>query len=126
MARPDRTITNPIELSSDWIRTHLPDITSPQHLRLATGYDDSMEETIFQGDVLFVDSGIREIKSNGVYVFSFPDQLLLIRRVQPLPSGALNILCDNRRYPPYVIEPDERPNMHIHGRVAGAWNWHRL
>jgi phage repressor protein C with HTH and peptisase S24 domain len=126
MQQPDRdTIVNQLQINATWIRTHLPDITGPQNLTFITGYGDSMEATFKHGDVLFVDRGVLDIKLDAVYVFAMNEELF-IKRLQRLPTGTMKVISDNKKYESYVLDATERAELHVLGRVVGAWNWQRL
>lgn len=123
---PERdTILDRIDLNSAWVRTNLPDVSNPANLTFITGYGDSMEKTFFDGDILFVDRGTRELKIDAVYVFTL-DAELYIKRLQRMPDGAVKIISDNKKYESFNVTNGKRGSMQILGRVVGAWNWHRL
>jgi len=64
-----------IELAQEWIRTKLNSLTSPKNLHCITGYGDAMKDTYSDGDILFVDTGIHDVKIDTVYVYSMDDEL---------------------------------------------------
>lgn len=112
------TIVGEIEVNRHWVRTNLPQITSPANLRIITGYGDSMQGTFSDGDVLFVDVGVKEVRVDAVYVLAMNDELF-IKRVQRRPDGAITIISDNKNYEPFIVT--ERDSVAILGRVVRVW-----
>lgn len=127
MEMADDVVVDEVQINQRWVRTNLPDITNPKNLTFVTGYGDSMEDTFFHGDVLFVDRGVNELKIDAVYVFEL-DRELFIKRLQRLPGGAVKVISDNRKYESYVVDGNGHRSreMRILGRVVGAWNWRQL
>jgi phage repressor protein C with HTH and peptisase S24 domain len=123
---PDQdTVVGHIRVSRTWLRAHLPNVTSHENLRVITGYGDSMEGTFNDGDVLFVDVGVREVRMDSVYVFALREELF-VKRLQRRPDGGLTIISDNKKYEPYVLMNGERELVRVLGRVVWAWNGKKL
>ena len=84
---------------------------------------DSMQPTIEPCEVVaFVDCGGR-VLTPGIYVFTgdvFGRICLFIKRIEPLPGGALKIIYDNIHYQTFTLDGDEQKDMRIHGRVVAS------
>lgn len=119
------TIVGHLDVTRRWLHTNLPHISSPTNIRLITAYGDSMEPDYRDGDVVFVDIGVQEVKIDAVYAFRLGDELF-IKRLQRLPDGSINVLSTNEKYRAYMLSPQERGRAQVIGRVVGAWNWRRL
>jgi phage repressor protein C with HTH and peptisase S24 domain len=117
------TIVGRLEVNRAWVQANLPQISGPANLRVITGYGDSMEGTFNDGDVLFVDTGVKEVRVDAVYVFALNEDLY-IKRLQRRPDGSVTIISDNKKYEPYVVT--QREQFSIMGRVVWAWNGKRL
>lgn len=117
------TVVGKLDVNQTWVRSQLPNITSPTNLRMITGYGDSMEGTYNDGDLLFVDTGVHEVRIDAVYVFAVNDELY-VKRLQRRPDGTLTVISDNKKYEPYTI--DHRDKMRVIGRVVYAWNGRKL
>jgi len=107
-----------IDVTETWLRQTLPTISAPANLRLMTGLGDSMTPTYRNGDTLFVDTGVKTIDIDGVFVFEFKD-VVYVKRVQRVPDG-LKIISDNKQYDPFTIEREKYPEIMVYGRVHGA------
>lgn len=122
------TIAGKLDLNPRWIRTHLPNASSPSNLRLITARGESMWDPekgrgYQDGDLLFVDVGIVEVKVDAIYAFALNGELF-IKLLQRLPDRTLKVISYNDKYPPYVLT--EREDVRVIGRVVGGWNWRKL
>jgi len=94
----------------------------PHQLTLVTGWDQSMEPTIRQGDLLIVDAGVREFTGDGIYLFSWGDGLY-IKRLQIVDEDHFEMISDNARHKDRVVLREEAC---IQGRVLLVWNVRRV
>jgi hypothetical protein len=90
------------------------------HLKMVTGWGQSMAPTIKHRDPLLVDISIREFAGDGIYMFSWEGHLY-IKRLQWLGDDQINMISDNTRHPPQTIRADE---TYIQARVLLVWNAH--
>ncbi|KPX44860.1 putative transcriptional regulator [Pseudomonas syringae pv. helianthi] len=88
------------------------------HLKMVTGWGQSMAPTIKHRDPLLVDISIREFAGDGIYMFSW-DGHLYIKRLQWMGDDRLNMISDNTRHPPVTIPVEEAC---IQARVLLVWN----
>lgn len=117
-------VIDTMRVSKEWLSRNAI-YSSLDNLALITGLGDSMQGTFNDGDVLLVDRGVTEVKLDAVYVLSLHDELY-IKRLQRRPDGALLMISDNDKYPPYVIENGDRHAFNVEGRVLLAWNARKL
>jgi transcriptional regulator with XRE-family HTH domain len=90
------------------------------HLKMVTGWGQSMAPTIKHRDPLLVDISIREFVGDGIYMFSWEGHLY-IKRLQWLGDEQIRMISDNDRHPPQTIRADE---TFIQARVLLVWNAH--
>ncbi|KII36874.1 S24 family peptidase [Pseudomonas fluorescens] len=88
------------------------------HLKMVTGWGQSMAPTIKHRDPLLVDISIREFVGDGIYMFSWEGHLY-IKRLQWLGDEQIRMISDNDRHPPQIIRADE---TFIQARVLLVWN----
>ncbi|WP_448647730.1 LexA family transcriptional regulator [Pseudomonas mohnii] len=88
------------------------------HLKMVTGWGQSMAPTIKHRDPLLVDISIREFAGDGIYMFSWEGHLY-IKRLQWLGDEQINMLSDNPRHPPQTIRAED---TYIQARVLLVWN----
>jgi phage repressor protein C with HTH and peptisase S24 domain len=88
------------------------------HLKMVTGWGQSMAPTIKHRDPLLVDISIREFVGDGIYMFSWEGHLY-IKRLQWVGDDQINMISDNTRHPPQTIRADE---TYIQARVLLVWN----
>lgn len=90
------------------------------HLKMVTGWGQSMAPTIKHRDPLLVDVSIREFVGDGIYLFSW-DGHLYIKRLQRMGNDRFKMISDNTNHPPEPIRVDE---TYIQARVLLVWNAH--
>lgn len=90
------------------------------HLKMVTGWGQSMAPTIKHRDPLLVDISIREFVGDGIYMFSWEGHLY-IKRLQWVGDDQIKMISDNTMHPPQTIRADE---TYIQARVLLVWNAH--
>lgn len=88
------------------------------HLKIVTGWGQSMAPTIKHRDPLLVDISIREFTGDGIYMFSWEEHLY-IKRLQWLGDGKFSMISDNALHPARTIRAEE---TYIQARVLLVWN----
>jgi phage repressor protein C with HTH and peptisase S24 domain len=94
------------------------------NLRIISGKGHSMSPTFNDGDLILVDTGVRIIDVDGVYVLSANGRLY-IKTVRQRMDGQFEVSSDN----PAVKTVDVLNGEHevaICGRVVWAWNGRKL
>jgi hypothetical protein len=95
----ERTETAPfIEVSQAWAKEKLHGVPA-ESIRIITGRGDSMRGTYDDGDILFIDTRVKTFVADAAYVFRY-DGMVLIKRLQWIGNGTVQILSENSRYPP--------------------------
>lgn len=117
-------IVGRLSLSPDWVQKHIRP-SRAQHLRFIHGYGDSMAPTFADGDVLLVDTGIKDPSAaDGVYVLA-NHQRLFIKRVTGRLDGGFDITSDNPKVRT-VQSLNGDSQIEVLGRVLWAWNGCKL
>ncbi|MFV3402845.1 S24 family peptidase [Pseudomonas sp. NY15463] len=88
------------------------------HLKMITGWGQSMAPTIKDRDPLLVDVTIREFTGDGIYLFSH-DEMLYVKRLQKKGKDRFKMISDNKHHDPEEIRVDD---THILARVLYVWN----
>lgn len=88
------------------------------HLKMITGWGQSMAPTIKDRDPLLVDITIREFTGDGIYLF-FHDDMLYVKRLQKKGKERFKMISDNKHHDPEEIRVDD---THILARVLYVWN----
>ena len=112
-----------VHVDKAWAREKLGGNLS--RIQVITARGDSMQGTIEDGDVLFVDTSVRWFEGEGVYLISFADGLKA-KRLQASVGGGLLVISDNPRYRTETVEDDKLKKLTICGRVRGAWHLSEL
>ena len=105
-------------VTKEWIAKNIPSNTGDKNLRIVTGFGDSMKGMFNSGDPLLIDSGITEIKWDGVYFFRIGDEGF-IKRLQRIPGQGIRALSANPEYEAWTITPDM--DFHVLGLVLKVW-----
>lgn len=90
------------------------------HLKVVTGWGQSMEPTIKHRDPLIVNINVREFVGDGIYLFVW-DDLLYIKRLQVADEDHYEMISDNPRHKDRLIRRDM---TYIQARVLLVWNAH--
>lgn len=81
---------------------------------------DSMEPTIQDGSVVFVDTGQISPPPDDVYAIDYGDGLV-VKRLQLVPlSPDVRVISDNNLYDAYTLP---REDVRVYGRVVGWFQW---
>lgn len=120
----DDVLVGHIALSEQWVARRLKP-TSPTALRFIHAYGDSMHPTFEDGDVLLVDTGMRDPKAiDGVYVMAANDRVY-IKRVRQRMDGVVEISSDNPTVKTVDVLNGDRA-IDVLGRVVWCWNGRKL
>lgn len=115
----DDVMVGQIVLSPDWVARRVrPTATSA--LRFIHAYGDSMHPTLNDGDVLLVDTGVRDPSIDGVYVLRANGRVY-IKRVRQRMDGRYEVSSDNPTVKTVDVLDGSQP-IDVAGRVIWAWN----
>ena len=89
-------------------------------IKVITAHGDSMEPTIENGDVMFVDTAVEAFEGDGLYLLWYIDGLKA-KRLQSTVGGGLMIISDNSSYRTETVRGEDLNAVHIIGRIRGAW-----
>lgn len=82
---------------------------------------DSMEPSIYDGDLVMLDRRRTAIRSGRIYVFRDPDDGLRVKRLELIDGAAISLRSDNPKYPP---EHRTGPEMNrISENIVGEVVW---
>lgn len=90
------------------------------HLKMVTGWGQSMEPTIKHRDPLIVNVHVREFVGDGIYLFCWDDHIY-IKRLQVADEDHYEMISDNTRHKDRLIRRDM---TYIQARVLLVWNAH--
>ncbi|HHH37541.1 MAG TPA: phage repressor protein [Epsilonproteobacteria bacterium] len=76
---------------------------------------ESMEPTLQDGSIIFVDRDQTDINRGGIFIASTTGGLF-VKRIRQRADGMVELISDNRTYSPEVLSPDE---VMIVGKVVG-------
>lgn len=120
----DDILVGQIALSEQWVSRRLQP-TNLNALRFIHAYGDSMSPTFEDGDILLVDTGIKDPRIiDGVYVMAANDRVY-IKRVRQRMDGVVEISSDNVTVKTVdVLNGDH--SINVLGRVVWCWNGRKL
>lgn len=106
-----------LAFSEDWIRKqHL----NKQSLALVSVTGDSMEPRLKTNDLVLIDMSKKSIVSGQAFVIRINEELL-VKYLQQLPNGQIQVNSQNPIYTPYIVEASE---LIIIGQVvASSQTW---
>lgn len=77
---------------------------------------DSMEPTLNNGNIIFIDKTKNDISKDGIYAF-VNENGLFVKRIQKRIDGALDIISDNKEYPMQLATSND---INILGKVISS------
>lgn len=99
----------------NWLRFYT--CSNPDKLFFARAIGDSMVPTLYDGDMVLIDTSELEPRfGDQIWAIAF-GVTGMIKRLRPMPDGSVKILSDNDRVPPEIAVDGE---MHIVGRVVAV------
>ncbi len=117
--RESAEIIRRVDVLKSWASTALGGDLS--RIKLISACGTSMQGTIENGDVLFVDTTVCTYSGDGIYVIAHNGDVQ-IKRLQKLHGGALAIISDNRAYETERLSSEDADAVVICGRVLAAWS----
>ena len=109
-----------IRISPSHLRSMGVDFKEHYHLKVITGWGQSMTPTIKHGDPCLVDISIKQFIGDGIYYFSYQG-FQYIKRLQMKGKDKFKMISDNKKHPAEDIFADE---TYIQARVLLVWNAH--
>jgi phage repressor protein C with HTH and peptisase S24 domain len=107
-----------VRVSPSQLRAMGVDFKEHYHLKMITGWGQSMTPTIKHGDPCLVDISIKEFIGDGIYFFSYQG-FQYIKRLQMKGKDKFKMLSDNRKHKAEDIFLEE---TYIQARVLFVWN----
>ena len=127
---PDHVdVVRMVQVNLPELRRVLPSFTTPKNLAILTGYGDSMQPTFQDGDPLVIDTGVKDVTVDGVYVLERDGPAgweLFVKRLQRQLDGSFLMISDNPKYRPQHVSEADRNRFKVAGRALGVWNFTRL
>jgi len=77
---------------------------------------DSMEPTLKDGSIAFIDRSINDITKDGIFIAATTAGLF-VKRIRKRMDGNIELISDNQAYSPEILTPDE---VEIVGKVVGT------
>lgn len=115
--RESQAATEALAFSAEWLEK----IAGPRdrdNMRLIEAPDDSLAPWISEGDLLAIDTSVTEVSRDGIYALRQRGGSILVRRLQALADGGVNVLFDNPLYKPFTITASEASaQLPVAGRV---------
>lgn len=87
------------------------------NLALVFAKGDSMEPTISDNETVMVDTSEKKLRDGHIYVIRNGDHLL-VKRIQTLWNDGVQLLSDNKEYPPQEIPSSDLSGLEVIGKVV--------
>ncbi len=77
---------------------------------------DSMEPTLNNGNIIFIDKTKNDPSKDGIYAF-VNENGLFVKRIQKRVDGGLDVISDNKEYPAQIVLKND---INILGKVVSS------
>jgi len=77
---------------------------------------DSMEPTLNNGNIIFIDKSKQDINKDGIYAF-INENGLFVKRMQRRVDGGLDVISDNKEYPVQIVNKN---GINVLGKVVSS------
>lgn len=77
---------------------------------------DSMEPTLNNGNIIFIDRTKNDTSKDGIYAF-INENGLFVKRIQKRVDGSLDVISDNKEYPMQIVNKND---ITILGKVVSS------
>jgi len=108
-----------ITIDRKLIKSFFRDISDEElnkkHIEAVNVDGESMEPTLKNGSIVFIDRDQNSISKDGIFVVSTPGGLF-IKRLNRKVDGSIELISDNKLYSPEVVAPSE---VRVMGKVIG-------
>ena len=88
--------------------------TSPKNVILACATGNSMENTLYDGDTVMIDTGRRTIEDGRIFAIRL-GEVIALKRLSLLPNGRVLVISDNREE--YAAYEAGIKDLHVIGKV---------
>lgn len=115
-------IVSRIDLPAPWLRM-MTQGRGLQNLALCTVKGDSMYPTLEDKDTLIVDTSVNTFEVDGIYVFTYLDEILVKRVQKRGKEGGVELISDNRKFNTRTLEEEDLADVTVHAKVLGRWTF---
>ena len=116
-------VVKKIHVLESWAKANLP--VDLVNIKVISARGTSMQGSIENGDVLFVDASVTAYDGDGIYVIARGGDVQ-VKRLQRLNGDVLAVISDNRAFETERLVGDEANGVIICGRVLAAWTIKRF
>lgn len=92
--------------------------SNPKHIIAINVIGDSMSPTLNEKDIILCDTTKYEINKGGIFVV-LGSGGLFVKRINLMIDARLELISDNKNYPPYIVDASELEGFKILGKVIG-------
>ena len=110
----DQAPTRELAFRRKWLRYRG---LNEKNLVLVFAKGDSMEPTISDNETVMVDTSEKTLRDGQIYVIRNGDHLL-VKRIQTLWNDGVQLLSDNKEYPPQEISSSDLESLEVIGKVV--------
>lgn len=101
-------------------------ITAANALQLLEVFGQYMAPVIQAGDVLLIDTGVKNLDVDAVFVIGRSLCELTVKWTQRNSDGSIDLISENKTFAPQRVPAEEVPRLDVLGRVVYAWRGHHV
>ncbi|MGK5093288.1 S24 family peptidase [Deltaproteobacteria bacterium TL4] len=104
-----------LAFKKSWLSSKLH--VSTDSIAMLTVSGESMESTLYDGDMILVDLSYHQFDHEGIFVLEIEDSVMT-KRLRRGRDGEIRVSSDNPGYPEFSIKPENTNSFHIVGKVV--------
>ena len=113
----ESVVDNKIEIDSCFANSLKRNNANLKYTEAIRVSGDSMEPSLYDGDIVFVDKTKTDYNKSGIYVILF-ENALFVKRLNQIDNGNIEIISDNKEYPKIIAHKND---IEVLGKIIASF-----
>ncbi len=113
----DECKDNKIEIDSCFANSLMANNANLKYTEAIRVSGDSMEPSLYDGDIVFVDKSKTNYHKSGIYIILY-ENALFVKRLKQIDENSIEIISDNKEYPTITTNKN---NIEVLGKIIASF-----